>query len=150
RLASAASADVRVWDVASGREKARFSKRGLHVESVAWRPNSASIAVLRYGGDVLILNDSTLEEKCSFSTQTGLTHSVAFAPNQRFVAFGDRFNMTNSGRIDIWDITNEERVGELESHQSTITTMAFSPDSSRLVFASSAHNRVWLWSIGSG
>src|SRR5262249_32675319 len=101
-------------------------------------------------GDVLILNDSTLEEKCSFSTQTGLTHSVAFAPNQRFVALGDRFNMTNSGRIDIWDITNEERVGELESHQSTITTMAFSPDSSRLVFASSAHNRVWLWSIGSG
>ncbi|MBI3411918.1 MAG: protein kinase [Planctomycetes bacterium] len=66
---------------------------------------------------------------------------------------GSPFSSLGSAEVEIWDLVAYKRLLRLEGHSGSIGTLRFSPDSKRIVTASSEINRpreIKLWDVASG
>jgi RNA polymerase sigma factor (sigma-70 family) len=59
----------------------------------------------------------------------GLTWPIAFSPDGNILAAG-------SWRIHVWDLKTGKQINQFDGHRAEVTSLAFSPDSKRLVSAS--------------
>ncbi len=150
---------AKLWDVTTGLEAKAFRRHLRAVNSAEVSADGRSVVT---GGD-----DGSAK---LWDAQTGhlirvLTDeadrwvsSVAFSVDGRLVATAsNRWEPWNSGlevrpgsfRVDLWDSATGKRRGRLLGHADAVTSVAFSPDGSRLL-TGSKDKTMRLWDIRSG
>jgi hypothetical protein len=88
---------VRLYEVSTGRLKARFKSSTQHVMSLAFSPDSKTLAVGRYVEDLMLWN---LEEgkEVAVLPESQYACSIAFSPDGKILASGSA-----DGMVKLWD-----------------------------------------------
>jgi len=127
--------EVKLWDIASGREIRTFSVgRGF----VAFSPDGKQ--VLSGSDSQVILWDAVSgQEIRTFkeSLDIGSITSIAFSNDGKKIlaGFGSSFGSTNttSSRVILWDASSGQRIKTFYGYTRTVTSAVFSPDSNYII-----------------
>src|SRR5262249_18957258 len=122
--------EVKVWDVASGRELFCFRRFGSHVVAVAFSPDGNRLAT-GCGKDprLRLWNLTTGQEETTIPASAPHVVSVAFSPD------GRRLASSSGAKVSIWDPTSRRELLTLDAHAVGVGRVAFSPDGQRLAGA---------------
>ena len=132
-----------LWDVASWRQRYRFSGQE-HVNCIQFAPNGRMLAAGNWpdnGGTVALWD---LDERSSpvvsidnFSSWQG---GLAFSPDGKVLAVPKSDNS-----IELWDIDSRQPLGVMEGHAKPVKAATFSPDGQTL--ASASEETILLWDV---
>lgn len=143
-LASSDDQAVRVWEVASGNEIARFE--GKPAGSFTYLPDGRLVIGSSRDNSVEIRQGDQLVDRLALPLSTGHTGSV------NYLAFSADGGMLASGSRDhtvrLWDVTTGHQVQLHSVHSEVNGRLAFHPDGRML--ASVDNDVVRLWDVGSG
>jgi WD40 repeat protein/serine/threonine protein kinase len=139
---------LRTWEVATGRETARSPTQKHSIWDVTYSPDGTRIATAAGNGEVKVWNVANLtrEELAFLLSQTDQRKTVAFSPDGRLLAAGNR----QAGNVDVvkvWDLATREEVCTLRGPTGLVTKVVFSPDSRRIAASDAAGRSVRLWDI---
>lgn len=166
-LASGSSDVVKIWDLASGQEiRPSESRACVNSYAFGWGYRHTSSMLTFLPGDRLLLSgcpgDGTvkiwnvdgegLAQDWLFGQNS--VDSLAFSPNGQYVAAGLYEDIASK----IWEVTNGRLLHTLSDNihgteWDSVTSLSFSPDSSRLVAASACNRSVSMireWNVKSG
>jgi WD40 repeat protein/serine/threonine protein kinase len=162
RLATAGFQTAKVWDAVSGKELLSIRAHDYLVKGVAFSPDGRRLATAsgtpsgagrREGGEVKIWDTDTGKELFRFANLPHWANSVAFSPDGKYLAAatGDLYVVAPSrpGEVRVWDAANGNEVLTLRGHTFWVTSVAFSPDSKRLV-SGGADRTVRIWEVPTG
>jgi WD40 repeat protein len=140
--ASGALGEVRLWDVAAGKELRVFGDHTDAVNGVAFNPAGTRIATA--SADKTI---KTWETATGKLIATGKDHSdavwgIAWSPDGKYLAScgADR-------SVKIWDAAAMKRLYSLGGHEDVVYSVEFSTDG-KTVITASADRTVRVWNIG--
>jgi WD40 repeat protein/tRNA A-37 threonylcarbamoyl transferase component Bud32 len=136
--------DVRVWDVAEGRELLRIEGRAATrweaaVNCVTFSPDGLRVAFAD-GQTIRVCDAATGKELSAPGTRQGSVTSVAYRPDGGRLASG-----TLQGTINIWDTVSGQEALAFH-HPEGIRNLAFSPDGRRLA-AAAGNSMVKVWDL---
>jgi WD40 repeat protein len=133
---------VRLWDPATGKEKAVLGKDDDSIKALAFSPDGQVLAAIR-NLKVCLWDVATGTELRSFGVESETFLCLAIAPDGRTLATGSDKEM-----VRLWDLTAGKEIRRLPL-ESPVQAVAFSPDGKR--FASAAQNEtVHLWDVQTG
>ena len=127
----------------------------IEVNSVAYSPNGALMAVGGYGG-IQLYNVSTGDLVTSLpTTANSYVYSLAFSPDGTTLAAGGGSTTgtaNSSGVVELWSVSTHKLISSLATTALSVCTVAFSPDGSTL--ADGGSNRsgtvLELWNVSTG
>jgi WD40 repeat protein len=147
-LASAAGSvnggggEVKVWDLATGRERASYSVGAASAESVAFSPDGKALAAATYRGQVHLWDTATGKQGRLFKLDQDDGRTVAFtADGKRLLAGG---YATNPGWA--WDLSAEGKGQSLPG----CGPFALAPDGRTLAVTSQDMRTVQVCDFGTG
>jgi WD40 repeat protein len=144
----AQAGEVRVWDVASGKEVAFRKPAAGYVTALAFSPDSRSLALAGSDTTVQVCAAATLEPLRTYRGHTRYVMSVAYSPDGGRLAAGGA-----AGLVLIWDTATAREGLRLKADTRTVTGLAFSPGGERLAAASfdvTAAGTLKLWDTANG
>jgi WD40 repeat protein len=146
RLLAAGGRDgnVRLFDVATGKETRRFEghkgqQREAWVAGLAFSPDGKLLAVAERGGIVHAWDLEKEEELTQLTGHSGVVWSVAFAPDGRTLISGGQ-----DAVLRLWNLAESTEEKTMTGHNSEVEGVAFSPDG-RLVASAGRDGTVRLW-----
>lgn len=139
-------ADVRVFDVDSSRQLALLS--GFHFSLLFSHDGRRLISGQHY-----VPHDHKLEERGWASSEEyrlggperGDINQLARSPDQAWLALAQGYS-TPYGTLEIWDARAGRELCSLEGHRGSVRSVAFAPDSRRLV-SGGADGTVRIWDL---
>jgi WD40 repeat protein len=138
-LAAGAGGTVRLWDVATWQHVATLRSRTDEVLSLAFAPDSRTLAVGEAEGILRLWDVDRKQEIGSRKTHASHIESVTFSPDGRRLASSGTDSM-----VKLWDVALLQEVVGLTGHDGPVNSLAFSPDGNMLASAS-ADATVRLW-----
>lgn len=145
---------VVLWDLASGKERARLAEQREEVLALALSPDARTLAVL--GPRTVNLHDVAADRQLRQFDWPGLRDdhrvwrrsfpSLVFAPDGRALACG----YEDQDSIYLWEVATGQEVGRLKGHGGGTTRVAFSPDGRSLASAGRFDQTVRLWELATG
>ena len=135
---------VRIWDVATGEERAVLARRAERVEAVAVAPDGRWLAVGGWGRTVRIWDVATGQQRRALATRTKWVGALAVSPDGRWLATG-----SHNGSVRIWDVATGQQRGALAARTKWVGAMAWAPDGSWLATAGSDET-VRIWDVATG
>ena len=142
-LASGGDDDaVRIWDAATGKERATLTGHSGTVHAVAVAPDGSWLATA--GDDaVRIWDAATGKERATLTGHSGTVHAVAVAPDGSWLA------TAADDAVRIWDAATGKERATLTGHSGTVHAIAVAPDGSWL--ASGGYDQtVRIWDAATG
>ena len=138
------NAEVVLWDVTAGVERARFKEQlhGDKVMAVAFSPDGKTLATGGADRTIKLVDVETLKVRATLEGHVDAVGSLAFSPDgSTLVSAGwDRV-------VRFWDPVSGKESGRLASrHPEEIRSLAFSPDGSVLA-TGCADWKVRLWDV---
>jgi len=131
--------DLVVRDVATGQEIFAYRNVASGFRGVAFSPDGRWIATGN-ASDLVIWNADTGEEEFRLSDPGNRDYpvlSLAFSPDSRRIIAGyGRFNSTNVGHANLWDLTSRKLVDRIPGHRRVVHSVAFGPDGREVALAS--------------
>jgi WD40 repeat protein/tRNA A-37 threonylcarbamoyl transferase component Bud32 len=162
RLATAGFRTVKVWDSGGGKELLSIRAHDYLVTGVAFSPDGRQLATAsgtpggagrRPGGEVKTWDADTGKALFRFADLPHCANSVAFSPNGKYLAAGTGnlafVARSQPGEVRVWDAANGKEILNLKGHTFWVTSVAFSPDSSRLA-SGGADRAVRVWEVPAG
>ena len=134
-LASASWDSVRLWDVATGKEKLTLTKHNAEVESIRFSPDGSLFANSDSVGTVHLWDVTTRTEKTTLWHSDGLW-SVLFSPDGSTI-----LSRTWGGTIRVWDVATESKQAEISYSYGA----SFNPVGA--TFATGHNGSVQLWDL---
>jgi WD40 repeat protein len=137
---------IRLWDVATGRERRCLIQAKQVRRAVALSPDGRTLAV---GGKVdpyRGVNDLTIRlydlssgrETAALVGHETSTQALVFAPDGKTLASGSGVWTTGKDRtVRIWDVATGRELQRYSGHRGPVSALAFSADGRRLVSAGS-------------
>jgi WD40 repeat protein len=133
---------MRIWDLATGRERVVFGYQDREIAAVA--PDGSWLATrVRNDGSVWIWDTATGNQRAVLGDEQTEVTAVAAAPDGSWLAISSR-----DGRVRIWDTTSRQQRAVLSGHQGAVTTLAVAPDGTWLA-TGSTDGRVRIWDTDS-
>jgi RNA polymerase sigma factor (sigma-70 family) len=140
---------VRLWDVASGKERAclRLPAGSQWTNTVTFSPDGKRVAAA--GGPnsltctVLVWDAATGKELLSIRVFDGRITALEFSPDGRTLAGA------NYESIRLWDAATGAKLCDLKGHQSEVERIAFAPDG-KLLASGGRDRTVRLWDSATG
>lgn len=141
-----------MWDAQTGREL--FACGGHAVLSVDYSPNGKHLAGAGFDKQLVIWDAETGKELQSLQRLDRMNEdsaSVAYSPDGKLLAATGQFFKQGSpySTIRIWDTQTGKDLVDLRGHNGDVYSVAFSPDSKRLVTGGS-DRVVKIWDVETG
>ena len=144
RLAVASSIGIWLYDTATGQEVALLTGHSSWVLSVAFSPDSRTLASGSSDETIRLWDAVTGAEQRTLTGHSDWVWSVAFSPDGRTIASGSR-----DGTIRLWDAGMGEEKRTLMGHSGGVLSVAFSPDG-RTIASGSGDDTIRLWDAETG
>jgi WD40 repeat protein len=138
RLVVSRGGKLEIWEVSSGKSVVTVEDAG---HGVAFSPNGQYLAL--GGNPGQILHAATGKRALLVHNDGDEIGDLTYSPNGQFIAGG------SDKRINVWDATNGKKILSFVGHSDSVTMVAFSPDSRRIVSAS-ADKKVKIWDLTTG
>jgi WD40 repeat protein/serine/threonine protein kinase len=136
-----AGGEIKIWDVAGGREVGSLDGRFGAIFGVTFSPDGARLATAGFDGNGRIWDLAAGKELPGSRLAGGddpMT-SIAYSPDGKCLATGDL-----GKRVCLWAVEGGKQLLKLAGHKDGVTGVSFSPDSNRLASASWDQTvRVW-------
>ena len=140
-LAIRAGWDIRLWDVATGRERTTLEHRG--VESMSFSPDGSILASGARDLTVVLWDVATGRKRTTLEGHRGGVWSVSFSPDGSILASG-----SEDHTVVLWDVAAGRERATLR-HTDRVSSVSFSPDGTILASKSEDHTVV-LWDVATG
>lgn len=135
--------EVRIWELATGRELRTLNGFGNGVTSISFSPNGRLLAAGDYSGGLILWETGTWTQLQSLKGDLlSPATSLEFSPDGRWLA-ANRYHA-----IAIWDAASRDWVRTIEGEN--IEAVAFSPDSKRLASANNYTHTIGIWEVETG
>ena len=130
---------IRIWDVASGRQRSQLTGHRSDVQSVAFSPRAGILASGGGDGTVRIWDVASGRQRSQLTGHRSDVQSVAFSPDGALLASGG-----GDGTVRIWDVASGQQRSQLTGHRGDVQSVAFSPDGALLASGGSDGTaRLW-------
>jgi WD40 repeat protein len=139
---------VRVWDVATGRERFAFDLVSS-VTCLSASPDGRRLAVgvFDMGKEsanlIAVFDVTTGERSFELPTRRKPITTLVYSADGKHLAAG--FN----GAVQMWDVPGRKLVRTLEGFERTVTRLAFDTNS-KLLSAGMGDGQVWVWATATG
>jgi WD40 repeat protein len=140
RNGSKTSGEVKLWDLAAGKEFGQPTAHTDKVTSAAFSPDSKTLATASADRTVRLSDTASGAERAVLNGHTDAVWSVAFAGNGVVVSGGwDR-------TVRLWDPASGKELGVLRGHEEEILCVAASLDG-RTLASGSVDGTIRLWDL---
>jgi WD40 repeat protein len=135
------TAEVRVWDAATGPEVPTRLGHTANVTGIAFSPDGRRLASAGADGTVKVWDPAAAREVFTCKGSAGAVNGVAFSPDGRQFASAGADKM-----IRFWDVSTRKEIFTLKDSTSAVYGLAFSPDGKHLA-AGCANRTVRVWNL---
>lgn len=118
---------IHMWDTLTGKHKKTLSEHLDKSWLLAFSPDGTSF--VSSGETVQLWDASTGKNLFTLSNKGGFS-ALAFSPDSKLLAGA------KGSSIELWDVRLHQRIATLRGHNSSITSIAFSPKDGRITSAS--------------
>jgi WD40 repeat protein len=129
---------VRLWDVATAKEKAVLRGHRGMVESLAFSPDGKLLASGSSHGTIRLWEVAAAKEKFVLKRHTKSVRSVAFSRDGKLLASAE------DRTVRLWDVAIGKQKAVLRGHR--LFSMAFRPDG-KLLTSGGSEGTVRLWDV---
>ena len=134
---------VRLWDVATARERAALQGHKGNIYGVAFAPNGKILATASRDQTVRLW--SVDGKELGILAHPSQVRCVAFSPNGRLLATGCNMDAI----IRLWDVSTRTLRKEFKGKAANVFNLCFSPDG-RWLAATSKETLARLWNVEDG
>ncbi|UTP36805.1 eIF2A-related protein [Streptomyces rapamycinicus] len=139
---------VRLWNAATGAERARLNPRGRLVGPVAFSPDGRTLAAGSYREGITLWRTSDLEPRAHLKRPEDSVSSLAFTPDGKSLLALASYSGIRSG-IRVWNLQLKRSTASLGDGTALRATVAVSSDGKRVAAADNdGVTRVWDTSTG--
>jgi WD40 repeat protein len=147
-LISSGNESIRLWDVASGKEKAALTRGRSSAKAVAVSPDGKLLASGNWDTTVRLWDSASGAELATLTGHTGPLLTVAFSPDGSLLASGGRDEKWEKAEVKLWDLRTRTELASLPGVADPVSRLAFSPDG-KTVAVGDIRGRVFLWDVAS-
>jgi uncharacterized protein (TIGR03067 family) len=143
--------EVKLWDLATGKEKSSLEGHSGQVRSLAFSPDGKFIASA--ANEVKLWDLSTGKAAALFDGQRGQVFCVAFSPDSKLIACGTGTSASNGqpsgGELKLWDVVTGKEKASLKAPMVWVSAVAFSPNG-KILASGDVYGDVFLWNMETG
>jgi len=175
-LALSGSDELKLWEVATGRQLRTFKGHSWHVNSVAFSPDGKLVLSGSEDNTLKLWEVATGRELRTFKGHFAWVSSVAFSPDGKLALSGSALSGFEDNTLKLWEVAtgrelrtvylsgnkvfgylnnffnwikNYFRISLFKGHSDRVYSVAFSPDG-KLGLSGSEDNTLKLWEIATG
>jgi WD40 repeat protein/class 3 adenylate cyclase len=137
-IAAATDSDTEIWDATTGvRVASPEAQDQIPVKSMAFSPDSKTLALALASGVVRFLNTSTWTDAAP--PISAAADSIAYSPD------GSNLAIANAGEVSLWDVASARHIGStyIGSPDERYGTMRFLPDGRIVLMV--PHERAFIY-----
>ena len=136
--AGSSDGTIILWDVAGGKEMQRFQGHTRSVWKVSISPDGKTLASASTDGTIRLWNAATGQEMLILKDNTVFEwFDVEFSMDGKYLA------AASQNRLVIWDVASGRKLRAIDSLETGVDTLSFSPDGKLLATGGDGAVRLW-------